>query len=72
MPVAQVIRADLERLARRSSDPGFAQARAVIEDLMKDGGQAGLLRRHLAGGGGMNDLARVASEIFEARQPARS
>ena len=31
MPVAQVIRADLERLARRSSDPGFAQARAVIE-----------------------------------------
>ncbi|QOY92616.1 YbdK family carboxylate-amine ligase [Massilia sp. UMI-21] len=66
-PVAEVIRADLARLARRSADPGFPQACAVIEDLMKEGGQAGLLRRHLAAGGGMNDLARFASEIFEAK-----
>jgi carboxylate-amine ligase len=65
-PVAEVIRTDLERLGRRSSDPGFAQARAVIEELMKEGGQAGLLKRHLAAGGGMNDLARMASEVFEA------
>lgn len=66
LPVAQVIRADLERLARRSRDPDFGKARAVIEDLMRDGGQAGLLKRHLADGGGMNDLARFASEIFES------
>lgn len=65
-PVAEVIRADLERLERRSRDPDFAKARAVIEELMRDGGQAGLLKRHLAAGGGMNDLARFASEIFEA------
>jgi len=68
LPVAQVVMADLERLGRRSSDPGFGQARAVIEGLMRDGGQAGMLRRHLAAGGGMNDLARVASEIFEANR----
>jgi carboxylate-amine ligase len=32
---------------------------------MKDGGQARWLRAHLASGGGMNDLARMASELFE-------
>jgi carboxylate-amine ligase len=66
-PVAEVIRADLERLGRRSRDPGFEKARAVLEELMRNGGQAGELRRHLAAGGGMNDLARFASEIFEER-----
>ena len=65
MPLAEVIRADLARLAQRSQDPGFGQACTIIEELMRDGGQAGLLQRHLSLGGGMNDLARVASEIFE-------
>lgn len=71
MPIAEVIRADLARLALRSTDPGFAQACKVIEALMEEGGQAGWLRRHLAAGGGMNDLARIASELFEdGGQPA--
>ncbi len=65
MPIADVIRADLARLSLRSIDPGFGQACTVIEALMRDGGQAGWLRSHLAAGGGMNDLARVASELFE-------
>ncbi|UVW27160.1 YbdK family carboxylate-amine ligase [Massilia sp. H6] len=70
MPIAQVIRTDLARLAQRSTDPGFAQACKVIEDLLQEGGQAGWLRRHLTAGGGMNDLARIASELFEdAGQP---
>ncbi|WP_078031603.1 YbdK family carboxylate-amine ligase [Massilia sp. KIM] len=66
VPAAQAIRADLERLARRSTDPDFGKACAVIEELLRDGGQARWLRRHLERGGGMNDLARMASEIFEA------
>ena len=71
IPIAEVIRADLARLALRSTDPGFAQACKVIESLMEEGGQAGWLRRHLAAGGGMNDLARIASELFEdGGQPA--
>ncbi len=71
IPIAEVIRADLARLALRSTDPGFAQACKVIEALMEEGGQAGWLRRHLAAGGGMNDLARIASELFEdGGQPA--
>jgi carboxylate-amine ligase len=41
----------------------------VIEHLMKDGGQAHWLRAHLASGGGMNDLARMASEMFEDGAP---
>jgi carboxylate-amine ligase len=65
MPAAEAIRADLERLRRRSQDPGFAKACDVIEHLMRDGGQAGWLRAHLDAGGGMNDLARMASEMFE-------
>jgi carboxylate-amine ligase len=32
---------------------------------MRDGGQARWLRAHLDAGGGMNDLARMASEMFE-------
>ncbi|NNG21524.1 YbdK family carboxylate-amine ligase [Telluria aromaticivorans] len=66
VPIAQVIRADLARLARRSVDPGFGEACTVIEALIQDGGQAGWLRSHLASGGGMNDLARVASELFDS------
>ncbi|TFW16617.1 glutamate--cysteine ligase [Massilia arenosa] len=65
MPIAQAVRADLERLARRSRDPGFGTACAVLERLMQDGGQAQWLRKHLAAGGAMNDLARMASEFFE-------
>jgi carboxylate-amine ligase len=65
MPAAEAIRADLERLRRRSQDPGFGKACDVIEHLMRDGGQAHWLRAHLDAGGGMNDLARMASEMFE-------
>ncbi|KLU36716.1 hypothetical protein AB595_11290 [Massilia sp. WF1] len=65
IPIAEAVRSDLERLKRRSQDPGFGKACAVIEQLMKDGGQARWLRAHLEAGGGMNDLARMASELFE-------
>lgn len=64
-PIADVVRADLARLAGKTTDPGFGQAALVIEQLLADGGQAGLLRRHLGAGSGMNDIARVASELFE-------
>lgn len=64
LPIAEAVRADLARLGRRSRDPGFPKAIEVLETLMRDGGQAGWLRRHLAAGGGMNDLARLASEMF--------
>jgi carboxylate-amine ligase len=64
-PVREVVADDLARLAARSSDPDFGQARAMIEELMRDGGQARWLTAQMAGGAGMNDLSRVASEIFE-------
>ena len=32
---------------------------------MQDGGQAGWLKANMAAGAGMNDLSRVASEMFE-------
>ena len=66
VPIAEAVRADLARLKLRSRDPGFGKACEVIEQLMKDGGQAGWLRAHLDAGGGMNDLARMASEMFES------
>ncbi|HAT31369.1 MAG TPA: glutamate--cysteine ligase [Janthinobacterium sp.] len=65
--VADVVRGDLERLARRTNDPGFGQAVRVIEALLADGGQAGWLKGHIDAGSGMNDIARVASEQFEHR-----
>lgn len=69
-PVREVVLDDLERLAARSRDPDFGAARAMIEDLMRDGGQAKWLTAHMAAGAGMNDLARVASEMFERPVPA--
>jgi carboxylate-amine ligase len=65
LPLAQVVRADLARLAARSEDPDFPLACAMIERLLAEGGQAGWLRTQRAAGAGMNDLARVASEMFE-------
>ena len=70
LPIRQVVLADLERLAKRSTDPGFSQACRMIEDLMRGGGQAGWLRAHMRAGSGMNDLSRVASEMFEHRLAA--
>lgn len=64
-PIAQVVRDDLARLAARSGDPDFPEACALIEELLSDGGQARWLTAHMAAGAGMNDLARVASEIFD-------
>jgi len=69
-PVRQVVQNDLERLAARSLDPHFGAARDMIEELMCDGGQARWLTAHMAAGAGMNDLARVASEMFERPVPA--
>jgi glutamate---cysteine ligase / carboxylate-amine ligase len=40
----------------------------MIEELMCDGGQARWLTARMAAGAGMNDVARVASEMFA--QPA--
>jgi carboxylate-amine ligase len=64
-PVREVVAADLARLAQRSTDPDFGQACAMIGQLMDDGGQARWLTAQMAAGAGMNDLSRVASEMFE-------
>lgn len=64
-PIVQVVADDLERLAAKSTDPDFAQACGVIHELMAHGGQARWLKAHMDKGCGMNDLARVASEMFE-------
>ena len=64
-PIRDVVLTDLERLAKRSTDPGFGQACRMIEELRRGGGQAGGLRAHRRAGSGMNDLSRVASEMFE-------
>ena len=64
-PVREVVLEDLERLGARSCDPGFGEARRMIEQLMRDGGQARWLTAQMAAGSGMNDLSRVASEMFE-------
>ena len=65
LAVREVVKADLARLAARSLDPGFGEACRLIEELMSGGGQAGWLKARMAAGAGMNDLARVASEMFE-------
>lgn len=70
-PVRLVVLEDLERLARRTTDPGFGQASRMIEKLMRGGGQAGWLRSHMDSGSGMNDLSRVASEMFEHSLPGQ-
>ena len=64
--IANVVASDLERLSAKSKDPDFAQACCMIHELMKRGGQARWLKAHMADGSGMNDLARVASEMFDS------
>jgi carboxylate-amine ligase len=63
--IEHVVRNDLARLAARSDDPDFPEACLLIEELLRAGGQARWLTTHMAAGAGMNDLARVASEIFD-------
>jgi carboxylate-amine ligase len=63
--IADVVRRDLAHLAARSDDPGFPEACRLIEALLQNGGQARWLTAHMAAGAGMNDLARVASEMFD-------
>ncbi|HWW73031.1 MAG TPA: YbdK family carboxylate-amine ligase [Duganella sp.] len=65
--IADVVTADMARLAPKSDDPGFGKARAQIEQLLRDGGQARWLTKQLAAGYGMNDLARHASEVFSQK-----
>lgn len=64
MPVAQIVRQDLARLHGKSKDPHFIQACEQINHLLEEGGQAGLLKRKLQAGAGLNDLARFASSLF--------
>jgi carboxylate-amine ligase len=64
-PVREVVQDDLARLAARSDDPGFADACETIASLLEHGGQARWLTGRMAAGAGMNDLSRVASEMFE-------
>ena len=68
--VRRVVLDDLERLAKRTTDPGFDQACQMIEELMRGGGQARWLRSHMDSGSGMNDLSRAASEMFEHALPS--
>ncbi len=68
-PIRDVVRDDLARLAARSCDPGFGEACRMIDQLMRDGGQARWLTAQMAAGAGMNDVARVASEMFEQPPP---
>jgi carboxylate-amine ligase len=63
--IEHVVRNDLARLAARSDDPDFPEACLLIEELLRDGGQARWLTSHMAAGAGVNDVARVASEIFD-------
>ena len=63
-PVREVVSNDLARLAARSDDPDFGDACAMIEELMRDGGQARWLTAHMTAGAGMNDISRVAGEMF--------
>ena len=63
--VADVVTRDLLRLSARSKDPDFGKACDLILELLTQGGQAGWLNVHLQAGSGMNDLARVASELFD-------
>jgi len=65
LAIEQVVRGDLARLAARSDDPDFPEACLLIDELLQGGGQAGWLTARMAAGAGMNDLARIASEIFE-------
>jgi glutamate---cysteine ligase / carboxylate-amine ligase len=71
-PVKEVVLDDLQRLAARSTDPDFGAACGMIEQLMRDGGQARWLTAHMAAGAGMNDLSRVASEMFERALPEQA
>jgi len=65
LPIADAIASDLARLSASSRDPGFGKACKLIGELLAGGGQARWLTAHLDAGSGMNDLARVASEMFE-------
>ncbi len=62
--IVDVVSEDLERLSKRTRDPGFPQACQAIRQLMERGGQARWLTAHLDAGSEMNDLARAASEMF--------
>jgi carboxylate-amine ligase len=69
LSVVRAVADDLERLRLRSTDPDFPEACRLIHQLLQRGGQARWLTDHLDAGSGMNDLARVASEMFSAAAP---
>jgi carboxylate-amine ligase len=65
-PIREVVLDDLHRLAARSTDPDFSKACHMIDALLQDGGQARWLTAHMQAGAGMNDLSRVANEMFDS------
>lgn len=69
--IVEVVDSDLARLSATSLDPDFGAACVLVKELMKDGGQAGWLISHMDAGSGMNDLARMASEMFDQPAAAR-
>lgn len=64
--IALVVRNDLARLAARSDDPDFPAACVLIDALLHNGGQARWLTAHRAAGAGPDDLARLASALFDS------
>ena len=65
--IAHAVRNDLARLAARSDDPDFPAACILIDELLHNGGQARWLTAHMAAGAGPDDLARLASGVFDSR-----
>jgi len=65
-PIEHVVRNDLARLAARSDDPDFPAACLLIHALLHNGGQARWLTAYKAAGAGLNDLARLASAMFDS------
>lgn len=63
--IDHVVRNDLARLAARSDDPDFPAACVLIHELLHNGGQARWLTAHRAAGAGLDDLARLASAMFD-------
>lgn len=66
LSIGHVVRNDLARLAARSDDPDFPTACVLIHELLHNGGQARWLTAHVAAGAGPDDLARVASAMFDS------
>ena len=65
-PILAVETYDLAGLAARSDDPHFPAACVSIHELLHNGGQARWLTAHMAAGARPDDLARLASAMFDS------